>query len=55
MDAIQNLIEAKRAWAIWNLLDELQERLWNRYEDEFLEFTRERDNPDCTTKSITKY
>jgi hypothetical protein len=54
MDTIQKLLEAKKAWAIWNLLDELQERLWNRYEKEFLEFTRRRYNPDCTTKPIKK-
>jgi len=54
LDSIQKLIEAKRAWAIWNLLDELQERLWLRYEDEFLEFTRKRYNPDCTAKTIKK-
>jgi hypothetical protein len=54
MDTLQKLIEAKKAWAIWNLLDELQERLWMRYEDEFLEFTRRRYNPDYTTKPIKK-
>jgi len=54
LDSIQKLIEAKRAWAIWNLLDELQERLWLRYEDEFLEFTRRRYNPHHTTKPIKK-
>jgi hypothetical protein len=54
MDTMQQLIEAKRAWAIWNLLDELQERLWLRYEDEFLEFIRRRYNPHHSTKPIKK-
>lgn len=50
MDAQEKWMEVKRAWAIWNLLDELQERLWIRYENEFLELTRKRYNPDYTTK-----
>jgi|MudIll2142460700_1097286.scaffolds.fasta_scaffold05900_1 hypothetical protein len=50
MDAQEKWVEVKRAWAIWNLLDELQERLWIRYENEFLELTRKRYNPDYTTK-----
>jgi hypothetical protein len=54
MNTLQKLIEAKKAWALWNLLDDLQERLWDRYENEFLEFTRELYNPDYTTKPIKK-
>lgn len=54
MNTLQKLIEAKKAWALWNLLDDLQERLWDRYENEFLEFTRELYNPDSTTKPIKK-
>ena len=41
MDASEKWVEVKRAWAIWNLLDELQERLWIRYENEFLELTED--------------
>lgn len=29
--------EQDRAWRIWNLLLELQDLLWDRYESEFIE------------------
>jgi hypothetical protein len=54
MDTQEKWLEVKKAWAIWNLLDELQERLWIRYENEFLELTRRRYNPDCTIKPSKK-
>ena len=50
MDTREKWLEVKRAWAIWNLLDELQERLWMRYENEFLELTRRRYNPEQDNK-----
>jgi hypothetical protein len=35
--------EIRVAWVIWNLLFHLNERLWDRYEKEFLELT---ENPE---------
>lgn len=32
--------EIRIAWVIWNLLSHLNDRLWDRYEMEFLELTR---------------
>ena len=31
--------EIRIAWLIWNLLSHLNDRLWDRYENEFLELT----------------
>ena len=31
--------EVRLAWVIWNLLSHLNDRLWDRYEEEFLELT----------------
>ena len=31
--------EIRIAWVIWNLLSHLNDRLWDRYEKEFLELT----------------
>ena len=31
--------EIRIAWVIWNLLSHLNDRLWDRYEEEFLELT----------------
>jgi len=33
--------EAKIAWLTWLLLDEIQALLWNRYDKQFLVFTRQ--------------
>ena len=33
--------EAKIAWMAWNLLDEIQNLLWNRYDKQFFRFMRE--------------
>jgi len=40
----QNLPEAKRAWLIAQMIEELNELLWIRYEDEFITFLMEEDN-----------
>ncbi len=35
----QNLPEAKLAWIIWNALQQLSDRLWDRYDKAFVSFT----------------
>jgi hypothetical protein len=35
----QNLPEAKLAWIIWNALQQLSDRLWDRYDKDFVSFT----------------
>jgi len=40
------LPEAKRAWLISQLIEELNNLLWKRYEDEFVSFVLEEENPD---------
>jgi hypothetical protein len=35
--AMKDPQEVKFAWLIWNLLYHLNDRLWDRYEQEFLE------------------
>jgi hypothetical protein len=40
-----NLPEAKRAWLIAQMIEELNELLWRRYEDEFITYLMEEDNP----------
>ncbi len=42
----QNLPEAKRAWLIWQLINELNELLWNHYDNDFSSFLLEEENPD---------
>ncbi len=39
----ENCSEAKRAWILWQLLQELNDLLWDRYEKEFLDFLIEED------------
>ena len=39
----ENLSEAKQAWLLWQLLQELSDLLWNHYEEEFLDFVLEED------------
>jgi hypothetical protein len=37
--------EIQTAWKIWNLIEELNNLLWDRYEDDFLEiYLREEEN-----------
>ncbi len=40
------LPEAKRAWLISQLIEELNELLWKRYEDEFVSLVLEEEDPD---------
>jgi hypothetical protein len=40
----QNCSEAKRAWVLWQLLQELNALLWDRYEKNFLEILIEEDS-----------
>lgn len=35
----QNLPETKLAWIIWNALQQLSDRLWDRYDKDFVSFT----------------
>ena len=37
----QNLPEAKLAWIIWNALQQLSDRLWDRYDNDFVSFVTE--------------
>ena len=37
------LAEARLAWSIYQMLEELNRLLWDRYEDEFLAFATEED------------
>lgn len=39
----ENLSEAKLAWLLWQLLQELSDLLWDHYEEEFLDFVLEED------------
>jgi len=41
----KNLSEAERAWILWQLLQELNDLLWDRYEKDFLDFLIEEDLP----------
>jgi hypothetical protein len=42
----ETLPEAKRAWLISQLIEELNNLLWKRYEDEFVSFVLEEEDPD---------
>ena len=42
----QNLPEAKLAWIIWNALQQLSDRLWDRYENDFVSFAMEENDQD---------
>ncbi len=42
----KTLPEAKRAWLISQLIEELNNLLWKRYEDEFVSFVLEKEDPD---------
>jgi hypothetical protein len=39
-------LEAKIAWLLVNLLDDVTEQLWNRYDKEFVEFAMEEEKKD---------
>ena len=42
----QNLPEAKLAWIIWNVIQQLSDRLWDRYDQDFVSFTMEENHQD---------
>jgi len=49
--------EIKIAWVIWSLISHLNDRLWDRYEEEFLKIISERkilDDYDRTILNLTK-
>jgi len=51
----QNLPEAKLAWIIWNALQQLSDRLWDRYDKDFVSFVmEENDQQWLSTLSNTK-
>ena len=51
----QNLPEAKLAWIIWNALQQLSDRLWDRYDKDFVSFTiEENDQEWLSTLSDTE-
>ena len=46
--------EVKIAWVIWSLLFHLNDRLWDRYEEEFLQIIGRQDEMEDYEKSILK-
>ena len=38
---MKQVSEAKIAWVLYNLLDEVNDQLWNRHEKEFMRFVTE--------------
>jgi hypothetical protein len=44
--------EVRIAWVIWSLLSHLNDRLWDRYEEEFLEILSHKDQMQGYEKSI---
>ena len=42
----KDVSEAQLAWRIWQMLEELNSLLWNRYEDQFLSFAMEEEEQD---------
>jgi len=42
----QNLPEAKLAWIIWNALQHLSDRLWDRYDQDFVSFGMEENDQE---------
>jgi len=42
----QNLPEAKLAWIIWNALQQLSDRLWDRYDQDFVSFVMEENDQE---------
>jgi hypothetical protein len=41
--------DAKIAWVLCNLLDEVNELLWNRYDREFIRFAAEEEEEEIKT------
>ncbi len=45
---MQQLPEAKIAWILLSLLEEATEKLWNRYDKEFVEFAMQEEKKEVT-------
>lgn len=45
---MKQVSEAKIAWVLYNLLEEANDRLWNRYEKEFMRFVAEEEEEEIT-------
>ena len=41
MKSSATVLEPRLAWAIWQGLEKLSDLLWERYEEDFLELTKE--------------
>ncbi len=48
------LMEAKEAWTLYNLMVDLQERLWQCYETDFRAFMKQDYTAFCKMKSAEK-
>lgn len=51
---IAKLMNAKKAWTLYNLLDELQERLFEHYERDFIAFMKDDYNTYFKIKTAGK-
>ena len=52
MDMLDKALEeVERAWTIWKLLIDLEQELWNRYEDQFMELLNLIEDHDCDNTS----
>jgi hypothetical protein len=38
--------ELRMAWTLWNVLTDVTQRLWDCYEDDFVTFCLEEEDPD---------
>jgi len=45
--------EAKCAWVLWELFTDFNNLLWDRYEEEFLEFILQEEDPTKKEQLIT--
>jgi len=44
----ENRTEAKLAWSLWQLLQNLNDLLWQHYEEDFINFAMEEEDPNWT-------
>jgi hypothetical protein len=51
----QNVSEAKLAWMIWNALQQLSNRLWDRYDQDFLSFVMEENDQEWLSTLSNTY